>query len=172
MRDEPPEVEEPRRPDDSGEPPGNLRPTAVPVLLGWAVAGLVAGWALHSLCERAGTVPPLVSWAQPVALWLMAAILAYTAWATWRSVQVRRERLLPHQAVNRFVLARACAMVAALVAGGYLGYALSWIDDPAEMAGDRLVRSLVAAAGAVVAAVAALVLERACRVRTDPDAKA
>jgi lysylphosphatidylglycerol synthetase-like protein (DUF2156 family) len=117
-------------------------------------------------------VPPLVSWAQPATLWLMAAILGYTAWATWRSVQARQERLLPQQAVNRFVLARACAMVAALVAGGYLGYALSWLHDPAEMADERLVRSLVAAAGAAAAAVAALVLERACRVRSDPDEKA
>lgn len=171
MRDEPPEVEEPPRPDDSGEPPGNLRPMAVAVLLGWAVAGLVVGWAVHSLSERAGVVPPLVSWAQPLTLWLMAAILGYTAWATWRSVHVRREHLLPHQAVNRFVLGRASAIVAALAAGGYLGYALSWIGDPAEMADDRLVRSLVAAAGAAAAAAAGLFLERACRVR-DPEEKA
>ena len=169
MRDEPPEVEEPQRPDESGERPGNLRPTSVGALLGWAVVGLVAGWGVHTFSERAGAIPPLVSWAQPATLWLMAAILGYTAWATWRAVQVRRERLLPHQAVNRFVLARACSMVASLVAGGYVGYALSWINDPAEMADDRLVRSLVAGAGALAAVVAALVLERACRVRSDPD---
>ena len=82
---------------------------------------------MHLISDRTGNVPPLVSWAQPLALLLLAAILGYVAWATWRTVHVRRERLLPHQAVNRLVLARACVLVAALVAGGYLGYALSWI---------------------------------------------
>lgn len=172
MRDEPPEVEEPERSEGSGQPPGNLRPTPVPVVLGWAVVGLIAGWAVHSISVRAGAVPPLVSWAQPATLWLMAGILGYTAWATWRAVHVRRERMQPHQALNRFVLGRACAIVAALVAGGYLGYALSWLGDAAEMADDRLVRSLVAAGGAVAAVVAGLLLERACRLPSEPDEKA
>ncbi len=90
---------------------------------------------------------PIVSWLQPLALFLVVAILGVTAHATWRTVQVRRERLLPHQAVNRLVLARACAFVGALAAGGYLGYALSWLGVDAELADQRLVRSLVAAAG-------------------------
>lgn len=168
MRDEPP------APDDTDPEPdeqhGSLRPTSPAALAGWAIVGLVCGWAVHPVSERLGNVPPVVSWLQPLTLWLLAAILGFTAWATWRSVHVRRERLLPHQAVNRLVLARASAIVAALVAGGYAGYAVSWIGDPAEMADDRVLRSLLATAGAVVAAVAALLLERACRVRGEsPD---
>ena len=53
-----------------------------------------------------------MTWAQPLALFLVAAILAGTAWATWRTMHVHRERLEPHQAVNRLVLARACALSA------------------------------------------------------------
>lgn len=165
-RDAPPEHQQPE--SEEPEQHGSMRPTQVSVLAGWAVVGLVLGWAVHPVSDRLGAVPPLVSWAQPLTMWLLAAILGFTAWATWRAVHVRRERLLSHQAVNRFVLARASAMVAALVAGAYLGYALSWVGDPAEMADDRIVRSLVAAVGALVAAVAALLLERACRVRGEP----
>lgn len=149
--------------------PGNLRPTSLPTLIGWAVVGLVGGWAVHPVSERLGAVPPLVSAAQPLALALLAAILGYVAWATRRATRVLEERLEAHQAVNRLVLARACALVGSLVAGGYAGYALSWIGDPAELADERLVRSLIAAGCAVLAAVAALLLERACRVRDRSD---
>ena len=48
------------------------------------------------------------------------------------------------------MLARACALVGALVAGGYLGYALSWVGVSAELADQRVVRSLVAALAGVV----------------------
>lgn len=150
-------------------PHGALHPTPLLTLLGWALVGLVVGWALHPLCDRWGIVPPLVSVPQPLALLLLAAILGYVAWATRRTVHVRRERLEPQQAVNRLVLARASALVGALVGGGYLGYAVSWIGDAAELADERLVRSLVAAGCALVAVVAALLLERACRVRDDAD---
>lgn len=162
MRDQP----EPGPEDDGPEAPeGQLRPTSAGAVVGWAVVGLVGGWAVHPLSDRFGTVPPLVTWTQPLALFLLAAILGYVAWATWRTVQIRREPLLPHQAVNRLVLARACALVAALVGGGYLGYGLSWIGDPAELADHRLWRSLVAAAAGGLGVLAALLLERACRVR-------
>lgn len=150
---------------------GTLRPTPLVSLLGWAVVGLVGGWAVHPVCDRLGVVPPLVAAPQPLALLLLAAILGYVAWATHRAVHVRHERLDVHQAVNRLVLARASALVGALVAGGYLGYAISWIGDPAELADERLTRSLLAGGCAVAATVAAVLLERACRVRKDdPDA--
>ena len=41
--------------------------------------------------------PPLVSWAQALALVLVAAIMAFLAWHTWQTVQVRGERLEPHR---------------------------------------------------------------------------
>lgn len=152
---------------DGERPRGALHPTSLITLVGWAVVGLVAGWALHPVSDRLGFVPPLVSPAQPLALALLAAILGYVAWVTHRDLHVRRARLASHQAVNRFVLARASALVASLAAGGYAGYALSWIGDPAELADDRILASAAAAAAAALAVVAAVLLERACRVRED-----
>ena len=89
------------------------------------------------------------------------------AWATWRTVHVRRERLDPHRAVNRLVLARACAFAGALVGGGYLGYAAAWVGDASPLADERITRSALAAVAGLVTVVASLLLERACRVRSD-----
>ncbi len=157
------------RPDDGEPQVGSLRPTS-PVTLAWlTLAGLVLGWLLRPVAERVQGTAPEVAWAQPLSLLLVAAILFAAAHATWRSVHVRRERLEPHRAVNRLVLARACALVGSLVAGGYLGYALVWLGSEAELADERVVRSGVAFVGGVATVVAALLLERACRVRADPD---
>lgn len=144
-----------------------LRPTAPLVLLAWAGVGLVGGWAVQPVCGWLGVVAPLVSLTQPFALLLLAAILSYVAWVTHRAVRVHHVRLEAHQAVNRLVLARASVLVAALAAGGYLGYGLSWIGDPAELGDERLVRSLLAAGCAAASVGAGLLLERACRVRDD-----
>lgn len=160
----------PERPEDEdGEQLGTLRPTSPSTLAAWGVAGLAGGWLLHPLAERVNDTAPVVSWTQPFALFLVAAILGVTAHATWRAVHVRRERLEPHRAVNRLVLARACAIAGALVGAGYLGYALSWLGSGAELADDRMVRSAVAAVGGLATVVTALLLERACRVRNGPD---
>jgi hypothetical protein len=156
--------------DPSGESPGGrLRPTPAGVLTGWAVVGLVGGWLLHPLAEWARGTAPVVTWVQPATLLLVAAILGSTAYLTWRTVHVQHHRLEPHQAVNRLVLARACALVGALVAGGYVGYAVSWIGVDAELAPQRLARSFVAAAAGAAIVVTAVLLERACRVRSDED---
>ncbi len=156
-------------PGSSGTPPeGRLSTTPPGVLVGWAVAGLVLGWLIRPVAVQVGLTAPRVGWVQASALFLVAAILGVLARATHRTLQQRRGRLEPHEAVNRLVLAKACALAGSLVAGGYLGYALSWVGIEAVLAGERIVLSLVAAAGAVLTVVAALLLERACRVRDDP----
>ncbi|MDH2414214.1 DUF3180 domain-containing protein [Nocardioides sp. CER19] len=164
-RDQLPEQPEPPQPPD----PGRLRPTSPGSITGWAVAGLILGWLLHPVAERLRSTAPVVSWVQPLTLLLVAAIMGWTAWVTYRAVQLRRERLLPHQAVNRLVLARACALAGALVAGGYVGYAISWLGSEDLLAQQRQVRSLVAALAGVLICVGGLLLERACRVRPDDD---
>jgi hypothetical protein len=55
------------------------------------------------------------------------------------------------------------------VAGAYAGYAVSWIGDPAELAGQRILRSGVAVVAGIAMVAGALLLERACRVREDRD---
>lgn len=132
----------------------------------WGIAGLVGGWLVHPLADRAGTAP-VVSWVQPLALLLVALILGYTAYSTHRLRRQRPDLLAPHQAVNRLVLARACAFVGALVLGGYLGYALSWVGDNAELADERIWRSGAASFAGLLIVITALLLERACRVGSD-----
>lgn len=155
--------------DPSGEEPpgGRLRPTSPGPITAWAVVGLVGGWLFRPLADRFLDTAPIVTWTQVLTLFLMAAILGGTAWITWRAVHVRRERLEPQHAVNRLVLARASALVGALAAGGYLGYAVSWLGVDVELASQRAWRSATAAAGGVAMTITAVLLERACRVRSD-----
>jgi MFS family permease len=151
------------------EPPdGHLRPTG-PATVGMSVMiGLVAGWLLKPVSDRFGN-PPVVSWLQPVALFVVAAVLLATAFVTYRTVHVHHRWLEPHHAVNRLVLARASVLVGGLVAGGYAGYAVSWLGVPAELAGERIVRSLLAALAGGLIVLGALLLERACRIRSDDE---
>ena len=144
------------------DPPGRLRTTDLRVLVALALVGLVAGWAVRLVAVQLGVPAPRTGWVQVGVLVLVAAVLGSVASAT------RRQRPASHQAVNRLVLAKACALVAALMTGGYLGSALSWVGIEAETAGSRIVTSLVAAAAAAAAVVAALALERACRIEGDP----
>lgn len=170
-RDLPPEQAPDRTPTEPPEAPDprRLRTTGPKVLTALGLIGLVAGWAIRPVCTALGRPAPQVSWLQVSALYLVAAILLLLARATHRAVQQRRQRLRPHEAVNRLVLAKSCALVGALVAGGYLGYALSWVGIGAELAPERIVHSLAAVGGAVLSVVGSLLTERACRVRGDDE---
>lgn len=154
-------------PDPPG-PAGHVVPTSPGVLLGLGLTGLVLGWAVRPLSVRLGFAAPAIGWLPVLALALVAAIMAAVAATTYRSLQRRRERIEPHRAVNRLVLAKACALTGALVAGGYLGYALSWVGlTDARLGEQRLVRSLVAGLAGVAIVAGSLFLERACRVKRD-----
>ena len=160
----------PPEPDQDEEPAGYLAPTPPGIVTAWGVAGLVGGWLVHPVSEAVSGTALVVSWVQPGALLLLAATVGVTAWQTWRAVHVRREGLEPHRAVNRLVLGRAAALVGALVAGGYAGYAVSWVGSAAELADQRMLRSALAAVCGLLIVVGGLLLERACRVRKGPPA--
>lgn len=144
-----------------------LRPTGATTLTVAACVGVVGGWLLHPVGRAVWGTPPFVTWGQVVGLLALAVALGATAWATWRTLHVRRERMLAQLAVNRLALARAAAVVGALVAGGYAGYAISWLGVGPQTAGERLWLSVAASVGGVLVMSAALALERACRVRGD-----
>jgi hypothetical protein len=152
------------------EPRGRLQSVSGAALSLGGVVGLVAGWLLHRVLEAWHGVAPVVTWLQPLALLLVALIVGGTAWATHRSVNGGGQPLEPHRAVNRLVLGRACALVGALLAGGYAGYAVSWLGiDGDPLAGQRVTRSAVAAVLGLVICAAGVLLERACRVRGDDE---
>ena len=150
-------------PEEPPEPRGSLHPTSARALTVCAVVGLVGGWAIHPVLGSVTGRPPLVSWTQALAVVLVAVIMGFLAWHTWQTVQVRGERLELHQAMNRLVLARACALGGTLIAAGYVGYAVSWLGDASQYADRWMLRSAVAALGGAGVALASLALERACR---------
>ncbi|WP_101525535.1 DUF3180 domain-containing protein [Nocardioides houyundeii] len=167
MRDssEPP----PEAPEPESTPPGRLAPLGPGPVVAAIVLGLAGGWAWHPIAEQMSGTAPVVGWTQGAVLFFVTAILGGLALVTWRAVHVRREHLEARRAVNRLVLARACMLVGALVAGCYVGYAVSWLGSSAELAQTRMVRSLVAAAGAAGILITGKLLERACRVpKSDP----
>jgi high-affinity Fe2+/Pb2+ permease len=155
---------------DGREPPerpaGHVGTTRAGTLVGFGLTGLVLGWLLRPVSIRVTGQAPLVGWTPVLALLLVGLILGAVAWSTYRDVHRREILLEPHKAVNRLVLAKASALVGALVAGGYFGYALSWWRvSEAPLAQQRLVQSLVAGAAGVLIVAGSLLLERACRVR-------
>jgi MFS family permease len=160
-------------PDDDEEEPGpegHIGTTSPGSLIGFALLGLVAGWSLRPVGIRLNGTAPTVGWLPVLALLFVAVVVGSVAWATYRSLHRRRERLQPHHAVNRLVLGKACALAGALFAGVYFGYALSWLGiTEAELARQRVLRALVGGGSAVALVVGSLLLERACRVSRDDD---
>jgi len=166
MIDPPPEEDED---EQSSPPPGRIAPTGPGALVAFGVVGLVAGWAVRTVALRMDYAEPQVPFTSIGLLLFLAAIVAGAAYLTRRTVRTRRADLLPHQAVNRLALGKACALGGALVAGGYFGYALAQlgVDDPQALT--RLWRSLLAGVGGLMLTGAALALEQACRVPPDDD---
>ncbi len=164
MRDLPPEPE----PDEEEEFHGSLHPISGRALAIAFLVGLVVGRLSHPVMESLTGYPPMVTWVQPLTLVLVAAIMAWLAWHTWRSVQTRGVRLDLDSSVNRFVLARACALAGALFAGGWSGYAVGWLGDPSERAGGWILRAVVGLVASAAVCGASLVLERACRTPGGP----
>ena len=152
------------------QPEGRIGTTRPGPLLALGLTGLVLGWALRPISIDVRNVAPTVGWLPVLALFLVAVIVGAAAWSTHRTLQVHGIGLPAHQAVNRLVLAKSCALAGALVAGGYFGYALSWVGlTEGELAGQRLVRSVLAGIASVLIVAASLALERACRVSHSDD---
>ncbi len=153
--------------DDERPGPGHIRTTGVGALVAFALTGLVLGWLLRPVSIRLTDRAPLVGWVPVLALLFVAVIIGSVAWVTHRSLHRRHERIEPHRAVNRLVLGKSCALAGAMLAGGYFGYALSWLGLESELAGQRVTRSLVGGFASVFIVAFSLLLERACRIDGD-----
>jgi Protein of unknown function (DUF3180) len=154
--------------DRPPEPGGHIRTTSAGAVVGFALVGLVLGWLVRPVSVATSGTAPTVSWLPGLALLFVAVVLGSVAWSTYRLLHRRQGRLQPQHAVNRLVLAKACALAGSLVAGGYFGYALSWLGlTEAALAHQRVVHSVVAGVAGVLLVVGSLLLERACRVSRD-----
>ena len=151
--------------DEEREPQGHIRTTRPGSVVVFALVGLVLGWALRAVTIATGGVAPTVGWLPVFALFFVAAIIGGVAWSTYRTLQRQGGRIAPHQAVNRLVLAKSCALAGAFIAGGYFGYALSWMGHTdADLAKLRVLQSVLAGLAGVLIVTGSLLLERACRV--------
>jgi uncharacterized protein DUF3180 len=162
----------PEDPDDDErpEPSGRIRTTGPGALVGFALTGLVVGWLVRPVSIRLNGTAPMVGWLAVLALFFVAVIVGSVAWSTYTALHRRHERIAPHQAVNRLVLAKACALAGAAVGGAYFGYALSWVGlVQADLAKERVAHSLLAGLASVLVVAGSLLLERACRVSPKGD---
>ncbi|MGZ4427193.1 MAG: DUF3180 domain-containing protein [Nocardioidaceae bacterium] len=151
--------------EESPEPPGHVKNTSPGSIIAFALVGLVLGWLLRPVSISWHGAAPTVGWLPVLALVFVAVIVCAVAWSTYRAIHRRKQRLEPHHAVNRLVLAKSCALAGAMVAGGYFGYALSWVGiTDSDLAKQRFWHSVLAGLASVVIVAGSLLLERACRV--------
>ncbi|UYM07001.1 DUF3180 domain-containing protein [Solicola gregarius] len=150
--------------------PPRLRRVSAVTLAIVAAIGLVVGRAIRPLFEQFDQSAPTVPWTASIALVFLAAVLGWLAYVTYQSVHKRRERIASDRAVRQLVLAKASAIVGALVAGGYSGFTLSFVDAmETDLGQERVVHAGVTALAGIVVIVAAVLLERACEVPKDDD---
>lgn len=115
-------------------------------------------------------VPIRVAWSGPITLLAAAAVLVCIAYVLHQRLQVHRLRIPDRQAVAWLALGKAAAVVGALMAGGYFGFAVRFVADLAiDAPRERVIRSAVAIIGGVAIMLASLRIERACLVPDDHD---
>lgn len=135
-----------------------------------ALFGGLAGWLVVVTANALDLFPPRVPWSAPIGLVVFAALVGALAWSTHQRLQVRRERMEPQRAVAFLVLGKASALAGALVAGGYLGFALNFLTRlDASSPRDRVIRSAVAVVAGLAVMAGGLLLERACKVPGSDD---
>ena len=144
---------------------GSVRSTSPRALAVAAIFGALSGWLIVAASNSFDLVPPQVPWTAPVGVLLIAGLVGVFAYTTHTRIQVRKERMDPQRAVAFLVLGKASALAGALIAGGYLAFALMFVTRiDADAPRDRVIRSAVAVVAGVGLAIAGLLLERACRV--------
>lgn len=149
-------------------PGGSVQVTPPRALAVAAIFGALAGWVLVVTANALDLVPPTVPWTAPVALVLITALVGALGYSTRQRIQVRRERMDPQRAVAFLVLGKASALAGALVAGGYLGFAVNFLTR-FDAAGprERVIRSAISILVGIALCGAGLLLERACKVPGD-----
>jgi hypothetical protein len=146
------------------------------VLLGIAVVTGALSYGGIELWLNNGSAPPGVPVLAPVVLLLLAGVALATALALRARFRAQRERRVdakpvdPLVAARAVVFAKASSLVAALIAGLYGGYGLYlWMHLDNDVRREQAARCGFSVGAALLLVVAALFLERVCKVPEDPD---
>lgn len=146
------------------------RPTPVLLIAALIGVGLVGGRLTPPAIIRFDGTVPRLGWAAPLMLLAAAIVVGIFAWKTWQSLHKKHERMTADYGIKMLSLAKSCAIVGALVAGFYGGFALAYVDGLDSALGkERFVRGVAAAAASLILLTTALLLERACRLPEDDD---
>jgi hypothetical protein len=125
----------------------------------------VLGFLLVPVAEELSGTAPRVEWTSAGVLALIAVMVLALAYSTHRTIHRERRRMDPRRAVNLLLLAKAAALAGAVFAGGYLGFAVHFVDSmDVDLPRERVIRSV---SGLVM--ISGLLLERACRVPKGDD---
>lgn len=136
-------------------------PLFVVALLG---SGIIIGSLMRPFSIWLNSTPPQVTWGPAIMFGVTAVFVGALAWLTWQSLHRKHERMTSDHAMKMLSLSRASLIVGAIFAGVYVGYVLSFLDDlDTPLGSARVWHSGFAAGAAFLLVVAALLLERACR---------
>ncbi|MDA1362573.1 DUF3180 family protein [Glycomyces luteolus] len=174
--------------DDEHGPRPSLRPTSPSTL---AVVGLVGAALTLLLVARYYQQAPDLGWYNSAVLLALAALLAWMAWTTRKTLRPSRRQAqgtnaggLPSRAsgglegpehalqIARFaVLAKAAAIAGAAFFGAYLGFTV-WLavqSGRLTAAADDLPKAVVGTIACAALTAAALWLEHSCRIPPQDD---
>ncbi|HEU4491144.1 MAG TPA: DUF3180 domain-containing protein [Jiangellales bacterium] len=149
-----------------------MRPTRVSLLLALVAAAVVVGWSIGRSVDAITGSLPVTPRITPALLAFLAVVLLVSARVVRGWVLERRyDRRMNALRVTRLLaLAQAAAVTGALVAGGYAGVVLLYVQvQPAALGRERVVVAGLTALAGVAVSVSGLVLERACRVPPGED---
>jgi uncharacterized protein DUF3180 len=133
------------------------------------VVGAVLGYGVVAVAVDTNGMAPRLQWSSVIGLLVIAALVGWFAYSTYRAVHRERRRIDAHRAVNLLLLAKASALAGALMAGGYVGFAVPFLDQlDVSLPRERVIRAGCGALCAVALVVTGVLLERSCRVPRMP----
>ena len=148
-----------------------VRTTRPGLLVVLVLLGGALGWSGVAVLQATGMTVARAPWSAAGGLAFFAALLLAGAWYMYDRVHRRHRFVDSLTAVRLLALAKASALVGALVAGVYAGFAVRFLPEygASPDARERVIRGAVAALAALVVVVGSLLLERACKVPKGPE---
>jgi hypothetical protein len=147
-----------------------MEPTRVRLLVALAVLAAAVGWAAVKLVDAFANRTLPVPWTMAVAMAMLALALALWARGTRARLSGRAgtKPMDPIVAARTAALALAGSRTGAIVAGFYVGVGIGLVPDwSVPTVRDRIITALVTVVCAVLVILAALWLERICRIPPD-----